>query len=68
MLWACAAGCLGLQPAEGEPPAQASKDCSGQTGAKQQTAHHIPPRRSEQFLIEMVEPWPASAFTEEQCP
>lgn len=62
-----AAGSLGLEAAKGEPPAQGAKHSSGYAGAKQETAHHIPPRRGEQLLIESVEPWPASAFTEEQC-
>ena len=63
-----AAGSLGLEAVKGEPPAQAAKHSSGQAGAKQETAHHVPPRCGEQLLIEIVEPWPASAFTEEQCP
>ena len=62
------AGSLGLQAVKGEPPAQAAKHGSGKAGAKQEAAHHVPPRRGDQVLIEIVEPWPASAFTEDHCP
>ena len=60
-----AAGSLGLEAVKGEPPAQGAKHSSGQAGAKQETAHHVPPRRCEQFLVEIVEPWPAITFTED---
>ena len=59
---------LGLQAVKGEPPAKPTKHCSAEGGAKQKAAHHIPPRRGEQFLIESVEPWPASTFTEDEGP
>ena len=64
----CAADLLGLQAVKGEPPAQATKHGSGQAGAEQESAHHIPPRCGEQFLIEIVEPWPASSFTKDAVP
>ena len=63
-----AAGSLELEAVKGEPPAQGAKHSSGKAGAKQETAHHIPPRRGEQLLIEIVEPRPASAFPEDHGP
>ena len=64
----CAADLLGLQAVKSEPPAQATKHGSGKAGAEQESAHHIPPRRGEQFLIEIVESRPASTFTEDESP
>ena len=55
----------GLQAVKGEPPAQAAKNSSSQAGAKQETAHHVPPRCGEQLLIEILETRPASTFTED---
>lgn len=59
---------FGLQPAQGEPPGEEAQCCSSQGGAKQESAHDIPPRRGEHCLIHVIESWPASALAQQHSP